>query len=186
MVRNQESTECCARVLGEVVVHDGHGRWRCDVATRPPHTPQFNPTYPRIIVSQQLHRPFPQPPTDIYTSSRKMSDPVCCPPAAPRPKVAHPVSEKENYEATGSYEKLGDFDKVYVVSRSRSRISHGLRHADAIHDSCTCPNTFYAASLSNCLPASLAPRSPDRTRQGGPRDRRHLRHLWLLVSTTAG
>lgn len=96
-----------------------------------------------------------------------MSDPVCCPPAAPRPKVAHPVSEKENYQATGSYEKLGDFDKVYVVSCSRSRISHGLRHADAIHDSCTYPNTVYAClivQLSTCFPRPALSR-PDPTRR---------------------
>lgn len=45
-----------------------------------------------------------------------MSDAVCCPPAAPRPKVAHPVSEIVGYEPAGSYEKVGNFDKVYVVS----------------------------------------------------------------------
>lgn len=44
------------------------------------------------------------------------SDTVCCPPAAPRPKVAHPVAEASGYELKGSYEKVGDFDKVYVVS----------------------------------------------------------------------
>jgi hypothetical protein len=44
------------------------------------------------------------------------SDTVCCPPQAPRPKVAHPVAQKSGYEPSGTYEKVGDFGKVYVVS----------------------------------------------------------------------
>ncbi|BEI89633.1 uncharacterized protein CcaverHIS019_0209950 [Cutaneotrichosporon cavernicola] len=48
------------------------------------------------------------------------SDTVCCPPQAPRPKVAHPVSQKSGYEAAGTYEKVGDFDKVYVTGPEKA------------------------------------------------------------------
>ena len=59
-------------------------------------------------------------PLTLYTRSRlfssTMSKPTeCCPPQAPRPKVAHPVAQKDGYELRGSYERVGDFDKVYVV-----------------------------------------------------------------------
>jgi hypothetical protein len=39
----------------------------------------------------------------------------CCPAQAPPPKVAHPVSQKGGYELGGTYEQVGNFDKVYIV-----------------------------------------------------------------------
>ncbi|CAK9785601.1 unnamed protein product [Cutaneotrichosporon oleaginosum] len=48
------------------------------------------------------------------------SDTVCCPPQAPRPKVAHPVAQKGGYEPLGTYEKVGDFEKVYVTGPEKA------------------------------------------------------------------
>ncbi|KAL1413288.1 hypothetical protein Q8F55_001044 [Vanrija albida] len=41
---------------------------------------------------------------------------TCCPPSAPKPKVAHPVSEQGSYEPRGKLVKAGDFEQVYVGS----------------------------------------------------------------------
>lgn len=59
---------------------------------------------PTVSLIRTLHHTMPA------------SDTVCCPPQAPRPKVAHPVASKSGYEPAGTYERVGDFDKVYVVS----------------------------------------------------------------------
>ncbi|WOO76984.1 putative AIM2 family protein [Vanrija pseudolonga] len=40
---------------------------------------------------------------------------TCCPPSAPKPKVAHPVSEQGAYEPRGKLVKAGDFEQVYVT-----------------------------------------------------------------------
>lgn len=69
-----------------------------------------------VLQPGSLHTQSLAPAARSFHTTLTQADAECCPPQAPRPQVAHPVAATGEYELRGSYESLGGFDKVYVVS----------------------------------------------------------------------